>query len=102
MDKKELYQKALKKYGVCSQVQMLAEESTELALAVLKFMRKKNQKTMNNIFEEIADVEIMIEQICQILPSYYEVLVPQYKKMKLERLERILNEENQKEESRKE
>ena len=45
---------------------MLMEECTELTQTVSKFIRAKKENKPNyvkNLIEEIADVEIMIEQI---------------------------------------
>ena len=48
-------------YGLESQLRQLQEECAELIVAVSKSF--KAEKTMTNLFEEIADVEIMIAQI---------------------------------------
>ena len=47
-------------YGRKPQLEMLQEECAELIQAVSKYNRGKS---FDNIAEEIADVEIMIEQI---------------------------------------
>jgi NTP pyrophosphatase (non-canonical NTP hydrolase) len=96
MNKKELYKKALKKWKHYNQLLMLEEESIELALAVHKLARERNGTNLNDVEEEIADVEIMIEQ--------YKIMFPindiiKFKKKKLKRLEGLLNEKNKKKES---
>jgi NTP pyrophosphatase (non-canonical NTP hydrolase) len=59
----EVYKKALEKWGRKSQLEMAQEEATELALAVRKYIRKDDDDTYVEMISEIADVEIMIEQI---------------------------------------
>lgn len=59
----EIYELAIKKWGELAQLEMAQEEATELALAVRKHVRKNNEASLNHLAEEIADVEIMIEQI---------------------------------------
>ena len=93
--REELYQKAIEKWGVISQIEMLNEESIELALAVRKFLR--NNKNLEyeftnatNLIEEIVDVEIMIEQLCYIYPSFKNQ-IQEVKDFKLQRLEKRIN-----------
>lgn len=62
-DRIELYKDASELWGDKSQFEMAQEEATELALAIRKFVRKSNIETQLNLAEEIADVEIMIEQM---------------------------------------
>jgi NTP pyrophosphatase (non-canonical NTP hydrolase) len=61
-----VYDRCLEKWGLESQILMLAEESAELTQASLKMLRKseKSEKEqLKNLIEEIADVQIMIEEI---------------------------------------
>lgn len=93
--REELYQKAIEKWGVVSQIEMLNEESIELALAVRKFLRNnKNPEyeftNATNLIEEIVDVEIMIEQLCYIYPSFKNQ-IQEVKDFKLQRLEKRIN-----------
>ena len=93
--REELYQKAIEKWGVVSQIEMLNEESIELALAVRKFLRNnKNPEyeftNATNLIEEIADVEIMIEQLCFIFTNFREQ-IQDVKDFKLQRLEKRIN-----------
>ena len=60
----------LKHYGVNSQRRQLVEECAELIQAVCKMNRATQQESGNafyNFLEEIADVEIMLEQTKQTL-----------------------------------
>ena len=88
MTKPELYKAAIKKYGVISQVEMMVEECSELILAIQKTKRNNTIENNNNVCEELADVEIMMEQMRGI---YDPVLIDKYKADKLERLEFRIN-----------
>lgn len=55
-NKTRLYRKALKKWGADSQILKTIEELSELTVALLGTDEQK-------IFEEMADVEIMLEQL---------------------------------------
>lgn len=61
IDKIDLYDKLLKKYGD-KQIIVAIEELSELQKELCKYLRGKIDIT--NLIEEIADVKIMIEQIC--------------------------------------
>ena len=58
-----LYEKAIKYWGIDFQIRMLAEESAELAVASLHLTRQSKPDSLLSFIEEIADVEIMIEQM---------------------------------------
>lgn len=57
----ELYQKLISKYGD-KQVVVAIEEFSELQKELCKHLRGKTN--IQNLLEEIADVKIMLEQIC--------------------------------------
>lgn len=65
---------------------MVIEECSELVKAVTKHLRGIGTA---NIFEEAADVEIMIEQLRALSPESSQ-LVDKYKTEKLARLEKML------------
>ena len=88
---KDIYDRTIEKWGHRSQLEMAQEEATELALAVRKHIRKGNEDTWLYMCYEIADVEIMIEQIKRMIPSSVGA-IEQAKSYKLERLEKRLNE----------
>lgn len=83
-----LYQEAVKLWGFDSQVQMMIEEMAELTTALCHVLRAKG--SIENVVEEIADVEIMLEQMKVIFPS-----IERIKKEKLKRLENLLKMEAQ-------
>lgn len=60
MERKEIYESALKRWGIDCQLHIAMEECGELVQAIAKFLRF--QKT-DMLKEEIADVKIMIEQM---------------------------------------
>ena len=93
MSKTEIYQKAIEKWGEKSQLEMLQEEATELALATRKFIRVPCDRTKFDLVGEIADVEIMIEQFKMMHPDIAEQLENK-KRFKINRLsDRIKNNE---------
>jgi NTP pyrophosphatase (non-canonical NTP hydrolase) len=69
---------------------MLAEECCELAQAALKFHRRVNPSTLEELAEEIADVELCIEQ----MKNHFAIndRVDFIKSLKLIRLNTILAE----------
>ena len=85
--------KAVETYGGDSQVDMAVEEMSELIKALMKSRRDDVdiQESLHNIIEEIADVEIMLEQLKLIFNCFG--LVEREKEFKInrlaERLERL-------------
>ena len=61
----EIYKSAITKYGEHTQIDMAIEEMAELTQALSKYKRGKS----HNVEEEIADVEIMLEQMRLIFDS---------------------------------
>ena len=62
----EVFAKAIETYGETSQMQMVLEEMSELAKEICKSMRYSKRQYKRRVAEEIADVEIMLEQIKMI------------------------------------
>lgn len=60
--KKEIYKQCIEKWGVKAQLGMLAEECIECSLAVYHFVRRE-EDSFTNLMSEMADVEIMLEQM---------------------------------------
>jgi len=81
----EIYKKTIEKWGQTAQLEMAQEEATELALAVRKFVRNSTEERFVDMCGEIADVEIMIEQIKYMFPSV-QSRVDETKAFKLDRL----------------
>lgn len=61
---KEIEIKAIETYGAMNQTMVAIEEMAELMQALVKCLRGK--KDRNNLVEEIADVQIMLDQVMMI------------------------------------
>ena len=83
---KELYRRAIDTYGPDAQTRMVMEEMAELQKELCKYSRGADN--LASIAEEIADVEIMLEQMMVLHDC--ESLVAGYKRYKLDRLEERL------------
>jgi len=90
----KLYESAIAQWGKYAQMDMILEESSELILAcgelihsMMKLSRAKSEKQTNmvtmQICNEIADLEIMLEQAHLI---FDDELINEIKERKLERL----------------
>ncbi len=92
MNKYKLYQAVLMKYGDRAQREMAIEECSELIKALCKYDRYFTDVDVDqgilrlNIIEEMADVEIMLEQL-KIMFDFYN----DFEKAKKTKLERLAN-----------
>ena len=81
-------------YGYSSQSHILIEEMAELTKAIIKKQRARTLRdhlqAYENIIEEIADVEICLEQIKYLMDLYEKVSEVKESKIKrqLERMEK--------------
>lgn len=87
INKQQLYETALFKWGETAQLIMLIEECGELIQAVAKSFRENNKE---DVIEELVDVEIMLEQIRLI---YGSKEINKKKIEKLNYLERLISED---------
>ncbi len=71
MRTRDIYTAAVKKYGKEHQLVLCMEEMAELTKELSKNMR--GSKNITNISEEMADVEIMLEQLRVIFGNRSEV-----------------------------
>lgn len=78
----DLYREAIRQWGADAQTLMVFEEMAELQKELCKCARGKQNK--DEIAEEIADVQIMLEQMMVLHEC--ETEVAQYKFEKLKRL----------------
>jgi len=92
-EKKKLYRLAIAKWGPQLQVDMLIEEMSELTHILLHMRRRKIWVRLESLAEEIADVEIMLEQLKYALYNCSS-LVATIKNEKLQRLKKMLEESN--------
>ena len=82
MKNKDVYNKAKSTWGIDAQVTKAIEELAELQKELCKFLL--DDGNMGHITEEMADVEIMIEQLKLIFENKLEVKA--VKKAKIQRL----------------
>ncbi len=83
MKRIDLYDAALLKYGLQAQEDVLLEEMSELSKVILKGRRSRIIR--EDLVDEIADVEIMLEQIKQYHNLSNRVVErKRYKKRRLE------------------
>lgn len=66
MPNKRVYKQAIDKWGQDAQLDLLAEECLECALAVHRYKRARDY-SFSGLINEMADVEIMLEQIKVLL-----------------------------------
>jgi hypothetical protein len=89
----EVFRKKIELKGKANLVSVSAEECCELSKELLKFLRSKGD--IQHLAEEVADVEICIEQLRMIFPKL-NTLTPMYRKFKIDRLRLVYLEENDK------
>jgi len=80
-----VYEKMIEKYGKKDQMLIAVEECSELQKAILKYLRGRCN-TME-VSEEMADVEIMLEQLYMIFDNNDEVRF--FKEQKIERTSKL-------------
>jgi len=81
----EICKKAINTFGEYTQLDMVIEEMAELTQAISKLKRNK----VHNVEEEVADVEIMLQQVK--LMSLFDVKkIDEIKEQKLKRLEGVV------------
>jgi len=97
MEEKELYERALKKWGIEAQVSMAIEEMAELTVELCHSLRQNKFVAPTKVLEELADVQIMVEQLTLIFSS--EIFDGQarkeefevYRRQKLQKLKMYLD-----------
>ena len=85
----DLYKRAFHKWGANDQLNMVIEECAELIHAISKYRRGKP----NSLLDEMADVEIMLEQMRVLVGEKDCKIVDSIKMQKIARLNRRVNEE---------
>lgn len=88
----DTYERALKTWGKEAQMLQVIEEMSELTKEILKNINR-GKNNVSEIIEETADVEIMLRQlkVCYGIDKQVEA----YKKGKLQKIEKRLDEWNQ-------
>ena len=82
-------QEAIRLFGKEHQVYVAIEEMAELTKELIKEKRHYNNR--DEIIQEIADVEIMMQQLCLIFKCSNEVV--NMRRQKIERLKKRLEDE---------
>jgi len=88
-EKINIYERAFALWGNNAQIMMLFEEMAELQKAVCKLTRK-DQGPIEDVWDEIVDVEIMLEQLKYLTRARPEELECR-KHEKLERLKVLIS-----------
>jgi NTP pyrophosphatase (non-canonical NTP hydrolase) len=83
MDIQKICKQILERYGKEKQLDMAAEECSELIQAVMKNKRGRDNRA--NIIEEIADVELMLEQLKVIFRIEHKEIIS-IKEIKLNKI----------------
>ena len=96
-DDERIMQQAIETYGVQAQCDVAIEEMAELTKAIMKLRRVaddygKTQAALENLLEEIADVDIMIDQL-KIMWGPRDV--EEYRRKKLKRLAKRLEDKHE-------
>ena len=86
MNELSVFQRAIATWGEDAQMKMVLEEMSELQKEICKLWRGKDNR--DAIAEEVADVEIMLDQLELMLDIQYQV--EQYRQKKLRRLQKRL------------
>lgn len=84
MDKYDIYYEAIGRYGKKHQMEKAVEEMSELTKEIIKNLH--GAANMGNICEELADVEITLEQLKLILGEAWETYLALKKAEKLGKL----------------
>lgn len=85
-----IYETAIDHFGEDNQLLQTCEELAELMQAISKAKRYDGQSYIDGVAEEIADVQIMCEQI-KIIFGISDADVARERERKLARLGRIIN-----------
>jgi ubiquinone biosynthesis protein UbiJ len=89
-----ILRKAVDAYGIEAQLNQVTEEFAEVIMAINKWRRNPCEQTLDNLHEEIADSQIMIDQLLETFLSAEQVKQWYRFKMKkiADRLEKLENE----------
>lgn len=87
MNKEQIYKASIRLWGEPSQVLMAIEEMSELIKELTKWINKRTN-IKDKILEEMADVEIMLEQLRVIFDC--DSYINEVKILKLQRLAELI------------
>lgn len=89
-NEQELFRRAVRAWGLRAQILMLVEEMAELTQELCRMARPRERR---NLAEEVADVEIMLDQLRVALP-YLDAAVKRERSAKVQRLAHRLMQSN--------
>ena len=94
MEKENIFKQSVDKFGVENQLLKLVEEMAELTQAIIKRRLNPDEpKHFNNLLEELADVNLVMNQVAHSDLFESEIaddLFKMHYKRKLDRLESLL------------
>lgn len=90
VDELETLHRAIERYGEKTQALVAAGECAELTDAILKYYNQGREEALDKVLEEMADVEIMLEQL-KIIHIEHSDTIAQIKSAKIKRLKERLN-----------
>ena len=82
--------KVINKFGKEAQCRQVMEECAELIQATNKMLRDRGKEQHENLIEEMADVQIMLEQL-KIMFAVEEDRIQNYRMEKVEALRKLIN-----------
>jgi len=85
----QIYKNCIAQWGETSQILMVIEELNELAVVLCHSLRANKPFDLDHIKEEMADVQIMLEQLKVIL-SISDVELSEERQKKLQRVKELL------------
>ncbi|SHI97228.1 hypothetical protein SAMN02745165_01293 [Malonomonas rubra DSM 5091] len=88
MEREQLYQATIKKWGEDAQYDQAVEECAELIAALKHFRRGKIDK--QSVISELADVSLMLGQLCWM---FGQAEVDDAIREKLKKLDKLLSDE---------
>ena len=91
-EEKKFFKKSILHFGTDVQMTMCIEECAELIQAISKFKRGK-KNAIDNLLEEIADVQIMLDQM-KLMFDNNDERISLIRTQKLNRLKSIIDDQN--------
>lgn len=91
-ERQEIYKEAVLQWGMDAQINMAIEEMAELISALQHYRRIESwghHSTLEDVIDEIADVEIMMEQL-KFMFDVDALQLFQIKEKKLDRVKKLL------------
>lgn len=78
----EMLREAIHKWGYGTQALIWIEEMAELIQSIAKLDRKINPSSGLQVAEELADVDICLDQMKLVFPEYQEFKIQKVKRLK--------------------